>query len=94
MYILQSNSACSLGLSATSQQYFSLITNQPLATSRNQPAVLFSQNKPAPTISHQPTEQADWYESTLSQSDKDKKVYTISILKYKHSIVHSTHKHC
>jgi hypothetical protein len=50
--------ACSLGLSATSQQYFSLKTNQPPATSRNQPAVLFSQNKPAPAISHQPTEQA------------------------------------
>jgi hypothetical protein len=31
---------------------------QPPATSRNQPAVLFSQNKPAPAISHQPTEQA------------------------------------
>jgi hypothetical protein len=51
-------SACSLGLSATSQQYFSLRTNQPPAISRNQPAVLFSQNKPAPAISHQPTEQA------------------------------------
>jgi hypothetical protein len=51
--------ACSLGLSATSQQYFSLRTNQPPATSRNQSAVLFSQNKPAPAISHQPTEQAD-----------------------------------
>jgi hypothetical protein len=25
----------------------------------NQPAVLYSQNKPAPAISHQPTEQAD-----------------------------------
>jgi hypothetical protein len=50
--------ACSLGLSATSQQYFSLRTNQPPATSRNQPAVLFFQNKPAPAISHQPTEQA------------------------------------
>jgi hypothetical protein len=50
--------ACSLGLSATSQQYFSLRTNQPPATSRNQPAVFFSQNKPAPAISHQPTEQA------------------------------------
>jgi hypothetical protein len=48
---------CSLGLSATSQQYFSLTRNQPPATSRNQPAVLFSQNKPAPAISHQPTEQ-------------------------------------
>jgi hypothetical protein len=41
---------CSLGLSATSQQYFSLRTNQP--------SVIFSQNKPAPAISHQPTEQA------------------------------------
>jgi hypothetical protein len=50
--------ACSLGLSATSQQYFSLRTNQPPATSRNQPAVLFSKNKPASAISHQPTEQA------------------------------------
>jgi hypothetical protein len=50
--------ACSFGLSATSQQYFSLRTNQPPATSRNQPAVPFSQNKPAPFISHQPTEQA------------------------------------
>jgi hypothetical protein len=48
----------SFGLSATSQQYFSLRTNQPSATSRNKPAVLFSQNKPAPAISHQPTEQA------------------------------------
>jgi hypothetical protein len=53
------HAACSLGLSATSQQYFSLRTNQPPATNRNQPAVLFSQNKPAPAISHQPTEQAD-----------------------------------
>jgi hypothetical protein len=51
-------SPCSLGLSATSQQYFSLRTNQPSATSQNQPAVFFSQNKPAPAISHQPTEQA------------------------------------
>jgi hypothetical protein len=46
---------CSLGLSATSQQYFSLRTNQPPATSQQ----LFSQNKPAPAISHQPTEQAE-----------------------------------
>jgi hypothetical protein len=55
---LTNHTPCSLGLSATSQQYFSLRTNQPLATSQNQPAVLFSQNKPAPAISHQPTEQA------------------------------------
>jgi hypothetical protein len=53
------DSACSLGLSATSQQYFYLRTNQPPATSRNQSAVLFSQNKPAPAISHQPTVQAE-----------------------------------
>jgi hypothetical protein len=53
-----SKEVCSLGLSATSQQYFSLRTNQPPATSRNQPSVLFSQNNPAPAISHQPTEQA------------------------------------
>jgi hypothetical protein len=54
----------SLGLSATSQQYFSLRTNQQPANSTflseqtsNQPTVLFSQNKPAPAISHQPNEQ-------------------------------------
>jgi hypothetical protein len=28
------------------------------STTSNQPAVLFSQNKPAPAISHQPNEQA------------------------------------
>jgi hypothetical protein len=56
--IFLSFSPCSLGFSATSQQYFSLRTNQPPATSQNQPAVLFYQNKPAPAISHQPTEQA------------------------------------
>jgi hypothetical protein len=37
-------------LSATRQHYFSLRTNQPL--------VLFSQNKSAPAIRHQPNEQA------------------------------------
>jgi hypothetical protein len=58
LILKQQKKACSLGLSATSQQYFSLRTNQPPTTSRNQPAVLFSQNKPAPAISHQPTEQA------------------------------------
>jgi hypothetical protein len=45
---------CSLGLSATSQQYFSLRTNQPPATSQQN----FSQNKPAPAISHQRTGQS------------------------------------
>jgi hypothetical protein len=52
----QEPSPCSLGLSATRQQYFSLRTNSP--TTSNQPAVLFFQNKPAPAISHQSTEQA------------------------------------
>jgi hypothetical protein len=37
------SSPCSFGLSATSQQYFSLRTNQPV--------VLFSQNKSAPATS-------------------------------------------
>jgi hypothetical protein len=39
--------------------------NQPPATSRNQPAVLFSQNKPAPAISHQPTEQVRIFQLLL-----------------------------
>jgi hypothetical protein len=47
-FTFEDHAMCSLGLSATSQQYFSLRTNQP------QPVVLFSQNKPAPAISHQP----------------------------------------
>jgi hypothetical protein len=46
----------SFGLSATSQQYFSLRTNQPPATSQQ---YFLSQNKSAPTISHQPNEQHD-----------------------------------
>jgi hypothetical protein len=55
--------ACSLGLSATSQQYFTLRINQPPAT--NQPAVLFSQNKPASATSHQPNEQAGGNEAVV-----------------------------
>jgi hypothetical protein len=66
---------CSLGLSATSQQYFSLRTNQPPATSQNQPAVLFSQNKPAPAISHQPTEQAVDYRITFLSTGENDKVH-------------------
>jgi hypothetical protein len=50
-----------------SQRYFSLTTNQPPATSRNQPAVLFSQNKPAPAIIHQPTEHAARWQSPRPQ---------------------------
>jgi hypothetical protein len=42
--------ACSLGLSATSQQYFSLKTNQPPATSQ--------QYSSLGTNHHQPTEHA------------------------------------
>jgi hypothetical protein len=56
----------SFGLSATSQQYFSLRTNQPPTTSHNQPAVLFSQNKPAPAISHQPTEQTHDFKGMIA----------------------------
>jgi hypothetical protein len=48
--------ARSLGLSATRQQYF--FSHNKSATS-NQPAVLFSQNKPASAINHQPNEQTD-----------------------------------
>jgi hypothetical protein len=47
-------SPCSFGLSTTSQRYFYPRTNQPPATSQQ----YFSQNKPAPAISHQPNEQA------------------------------------
>jgi hypothetical protein len=39
-------------------QHHVLFSRDEPATSRNQPAVLFSQNKPAPAISRQPTEQA------------------------------------
>jgi hypothetical protein len=39
---------CSFGLSATSQQYFSLRTNQPSPTNQQ---YFFSQNKPAPATS-------------------------------------------
>jgi hypothetical protein len=46
-------SPCSLGLSATRQQYFSLRTNQPPATSHQ----YFSHNKSALAINHQPNEQ-------------------------------------
>jgi hypothetical protein len=45
-------SPCSFGLSATSQQYFSLRTNQP--------TVIFSHNKSTPAISHQPNKQAEY----------------------------------
>jgi hypothetical protein len=48
-------SPCSFGLSATSQQYF---FSQNKSAITNHPAVLFSQNKPAPVISHQLNEQA------------------------------------
>jgi hypothetical protein len=41
-----------------SHQLAVLFSHNKSATS-NQPVILFSQNKPAPAISHQPTEQAD-----------------------------------
>jgi hypothetical protein len=37
---------------------FLVIRHPPAALTINQPAVLFSQNKSAPSISHQPTERA------------------------------------
>jgi hypothetical protein len=37
-----------------------VIFSQNKPATSNQPAVLFSQNKPAPAISHQPTEQAKY----------------------------------
>jgi len=49
------DSLCSLGLSATSQQYCSLIINQHQPPVTNQSAVLFSHNKSAPAISHSQT---------------------------------------
>jgi hypothetical protein len=51
--------ACVVALFAwlISHQTAVLFSHSKSVTS-NQPAVLFSQNKPAPAISHQPTEQA------------------------------------
>jgi hypothetical protein len=48
---------CTLFAWLISHQTTVLFSHNKLATS-NQSAVLFSQNKPAPVISHQPTEQA------------------------------------
>jgi hypothetical protein len=42
-------SACSLGLSATSQQYFSLTTNQPPATSQQYYSLRTNQHQPSAT---------------------------------------------
>jgi hypothetical protein len=50
--------ACSLFVWLISHQPAVLFSQNKPATS-NQPAVLFSQNKSAPAISHQPNEQAD-----------------------------------
>jgi hypothetical protein len=41
--------ACSLGLSATSQQYFSLTTNQPPATSQQYFSLRTNQHQPSAT---------------------------------------------
>jgi hypothetical protein len=46
--MLQST-ACSLGLSATSQQYFSLRTNQPQATSQQYSSLRTNQHQPSAT---------------------------------------------
>jgi hypothetical protein len=44
-----SPSPCSLGLSATSQQYFSLTTNQPPATSQQYSSLRTNQHQPSAT---------------------------------------------
>jgi hypothetical protein len=44
-----SQSSCSLGLSATSQQYFSLRTNQPPATSQQYSSLRTKQHQPSTT---------------------------------------------
>jgi hypothetical protein len=41
--------ACSLGLSATSQQYFCLRTNQPTATSQQYSSLTTNQHQPSAT---------------------------------------------
>jgi hypothetical protein len=43
------DAACSLGLSATSQQYFSLRTNQPPATSQQYSSLRTNQHQPSAT---------------------------------------------
>jgi hypothetical protein len=45
----QTHAACSLGLSATSQQYFSLTTNQPPATSQQNFSLRTNQHQPSAT---------------------------------------------
>src|SRR6187551_1409502 len=54
---MQAQPPCSFGLFPASQQYFSLSKNQRQPPATNQPAVFFSQQKPAPVASHQPNEQ-------------------------------------
>jgi hypothetical protein len=75
--------ACSLGLSATSQQYFSLRTNQPPVTSQQ----YFSQNKSAPAISHPPNEQAGGSTPTGNSTSAERhglsKEVPISLIKWR-----------
>jgi hypothetical protein len=49
MRVCDSSSACSFGLSATSQQYFSLRTNQPPVTSQQYSSLRRDQHKPSAT---------------------------------------------
>jgi hypothetical protein len=58
--------ACSIGLSATNQQYF-FSQNKP-ATS-NQPIVFFSQNKSASAISYQPNERAEDDDAYIARAE-------------------------
>jgi hypothetical protein len=43
----------------------------------NQPAVLFSQNKPAPVISHQPTEQAAYLQHSFFSRPRLKHIFSL-----------------
>jgi hypothetical protein len=58
IFTQHSEQVCALFAWLISHQPAVLFSQNKPATS-NQPAVPFSQNKPAPAISHQPTEQAD-----------------------------------
>jgi hypothetical protein len=48
-FAIEKLTACSLGLSATSQQYFSLRTNQPSATSQHYFSLRTNQHQPSAT---------------------------------------------
>ena len=71
LFFYQKQILCSSGLSATSQQYFSLTNNQNKPPSTSQSTVLFSHNKSAPATSHRPTKQGESSSSFLQLKLKD-----------------------